>query len=350
RSEAKKVPEGTHSCWECKRRKIKCKFDPLTGAAPCNGCRRRGSRCISQEFPEEASLDESTAVGNSWNGSDSALYTSPELPKSTDGTWVNQGSSFYPRFASQERHEDAYQLLRICLPSRKDIERIRTACRNLLVLTHETLTMPYNILHKNGLAMLSMLLDMPESDAHPVFIARHMLRLATFLQQLHLNHQKGIKGLSVSPRVMMDQLADLAIRHVTTDELLCSLEGLECMMLEALYQANLGNIQRSRLSCRRAMSIAQLMGLHRLNKPARYKVFDSETKCDAQHLWFRIVFWDRYLSLMLGISEGCTDRSMISDSILARDTPMGRLERIHCVIASQILERNESNQVPMTWI
>ncbi|KZL75863.1 C6 zinc finger domain-containing protein [Colletotrichum tofieldiae] len=90
------------------------------------------------------------------------------------------------------------------------------------------------------------------------------------------------------------------------------------------------------------MSIAQLMGLNRLNKPARYKVFDSETKCDAQHLWFRIVFWDQYLSLKLDISQGFTDRSMVSDPILAKDTPMGRLGRIHCIVASRILECNWS--------
>ena len=29
--------------------------------------------------------------------------------------------------------------------------------------------------------------------------------------------------------------------------------------------------------------------------------------------------------------------------MLANDTPMGRLERIHCVLASRILEHNESN-------
>jgi hypothetical protein len=59
-------------------------------------------------------------------------------------------------------------------------------------------------------------------------------------------------------------------------------------------------------------------------------------------MWFRIVFLDRYLCLLLGVSQGCLDRSMASDAMLANDTPMGRLERIHCVIASRILERNEA--------
>ena len=50
RSERRKVRKGTSSCWECKRRKIRCTF-----AAPrdvtCDGCKRRGIMCTSQEFP-----------------------------------------------------------------------------------------------------------------------------------------------------------------------------------------------------------------------------------------------------------------------------------------------------------
>lgn len=53
----RRVRKGTHSCWECKRRKMKCIFDPLTNATTtCNGCRRRGSQCVSQEFPEVVSF------------------------------------------------------------------------------------------------------------------------------------------------------------------------------------------------------------------------------------------------------------------------------------------------------
>ena len=66
-SEAKRrrLRKGTHSCWECKRRKMRCIFDPVVDAnsitntiiSPCcNGCRRRGTQCVSQEFPEDVSF------------------------------------------------------------------------------------------------------------------------------------------------------------------------------------------------------------------------------------------------------------------------------------------------------
>src|ERR1700742_4566356 len=50
-SKRRKVRKGTFSCWECKRRKMRCILDPPNTV--CNSCRRRASKCISQEFPED---------------------------------------------------------------------------------------------------------------------------------------------------------------------------------------------------------------------------------------------------------------------------------------------------------
>lgn len=47
----RKIRKGTRSCWECKRRKIKCIF-PSSGEATCIFCHRRRVPCISQEIPE----------------------------------------------------------------------------------------------------------------------------------------------------------------------------------------------------------------------------------------------------------------------------------------------------------
>ena len=53
----RKLRKGTHSCWECKRRKVKCQYASETHTA-CVGCRRRGTTCISQEFPETAIIED----------------------------------------------------------------------------------------------------------------------------------------------------------------------------------------------------------------------------------------------------------------------------------------------------
>jgi hypothetical protein len=206
------------------------------------------------------------------------------------------------------------------------------------------MTLPYSTLDEIGLKTPAVLLDIPEPDAHPVLIARYMLLLASFLQYLHPTLHKDISGLSELPRVIMERLVDRAVSSVTTnDKFLGSIESLECVMIESVLQANIGNLRRSWLSGRRAMSIAQLMGLNRPHNQTQYTILNPRTSYHPQLMWFRIVFLDRYLCLILGVSQGCSDHSMASEALLASDTPMGRLERLHCVIASRILERNELN-------
>lgn len=53
-SKRRKVRKGTQSCWECKRRKVRCIFAATTDAI-CENCRRRGTACNSQEHPDESS-------------------------------------------------------------------------------------------------------------------------------------------------------------------------------------------------------------------------------------------------------------------------------------------------------
>ena len=45
----RRVRRGTQSCWECKRRKIRCTFVAPTESV-CDGCKSRLVECISQEF------------------------------------------------------------------------------------------------------------------------------------------------------------------------------------------------------------------------------------------------------------------------------------------------------------
>ncbi|KAL1311901.1 hypothetical protein AAFC00_001972 [Neodothiora populina] len=141
---------------------------------------------------------------------------------------------------------------------------------------------------------------------------------------------------------MSERLANLAISEVTTnDELLGSIEYLECVMIESVYHANLGNLRRSWMTCRRAVSIAQLMSLDRAKYRAQYSVLDAETKYYPRTTWFRIVFLDSFLCLLLGFPQAYLDHSMVFDVTL-EDSPIARLEQKHCLVASRILERNNS--------
>lgn len=48
----RKLRKGTTSCWDCKKRKVKCTFDS-TSELVCIACRRRGAPCLGQDHPEE---------------------------------------------------------------------------------------------------------------------------------------------------------------------------------------------------------------------------------------------------------------------------------------------------------
>lgn len=50
----RKVRKGTQSCWECKRRKIRCIFASSEDVT-CIGRQRRRAPCVSQEMPEDLS-------------------------------------------------------------------------------------------------------------------------------------------------------------------------------------------------------------------------------------------------------------------------------------------------------
>jgi hypothetical protein len=229
------------------------------------------------------------------------------------------------------RHESLIEVLLRSLPSREDIEMISKAHGRVSIFFHEVST-------PEGL------LEIPGPNAHPTLVARYMLLLATFLQQLHPDVHEEIKRLSEPPRAITKRLANTAIAMVTRDdELVGSIEGLECVVLEATYWLNWGNLQRSLITLRRAVVIAQLMGLH---PSGQYKVLDPKTEAYLQPLWIRILHCERALCLFVGLPQASLDHSMASEELLANETPMGRIERIHSVIASRILARNESKSNP----
>ncbi|KAK1446530.1 hypothetical protein CCUS01_12397 [Colletotrichum cuscutae] len=58
------VRRGTKSCWECRRRKIRCIFDDKGPRDTCKTCWQKGTPCVSQEFPEEDAQTAPAPVGS----------------------------------------------------------------------------------------------------------------------------------------------------------------------------------------------------------------------------------------------------------------------------------------------
>lgn len=186
-------------------------------------------------------------------------------------------------------------------------------------------------------------------DSHPVLLARLMLTFAITLQS---PAGAEARGLSEPPDVIMRRLAGVAKTWVTTKEdMYGSLEGLACIVLEGVYEINGGNLRRAWAVFRRAMTVAQLMGLHRAPIPPLQRI-DPQLDLDPEFMWFRIVYLDRYLSLLLGLPQGTADTRMGAETVWRLEPPLGRFERRLTVVASRILQRNEGplspSQLPTT--
>ena len=196
------------------------------------------------------------------------------------------------------------------------------------------------------------LLDMPGPSAHPVLLAKYMLSLATFILYLPPRCHQRIENISEPPGNIMRRLANMAINLVTTtDELLGSVESLECTILEGIFYANVGSLRRAWLAIRRASGLAQLMGCHRPSRVQRLKFIDTNsTDADPHAMWFRVLYVDRFLSLMLGLPPCSYDTSCASEAALEGQTDIGRLQHEHCALAARILQRNESEQGADNWL
>jgi hypothetical protein len=148
------------------------------------------------------------------------------------------------------------------------------------------------------------------SASHPTAIARLLLCVVLCIQQL----PPRIDLQRLRTKVPLTKIAEKIVNFVTTtvtsdDELTRSMEGIECLILQGVYQVNSGLFQNSWLTFRRAINVAQLMGLHRLSLKTSLDATDIlEEK--RHYMWYQImrgVWNNHYLSkLTLKLTRSAT--------------------------------------------
>ncbi|OAX81235.1 hypothetical protein ACJ72_04426 [Emergomyces africanus] len=392
----RKVRKGTQSCWECKRRKIRCTFAEPTETV-CDGCRSRRTECISQEFPQEQSFPsrpigrlsrveypiekfnvkqsdtdvlsmlhpgqvrqnestESTVRANAIVGDalhlqrkmlvsrgDHCCINSGLRPIANPGLKLQAESGLIGSFDELSRS------LIAVWPDQHDLDLISSVLVSVSASYHGVVCIPYSKFLLNEVSSPQCLLQLPPHGSHPVLIARRLLLLGSFIQSIPLCSLGKLVGMKSDYRAIMSQVVHTASRLVTCDdELVSSLDGIECLMIESMYLNNAGNLRRAWLINRRAMVVAQMMGLHRgmccssmsLEKGTRDRI-------DPDYMWFRIVLTDRYLSLMLGLPQGSVENVFASPAGLQHCTATERMERLHCIAAGLILQRNSTERTDL---
>ncbi|OAA56296.1 Zn(2)-C6 fungal-type DNA-binding domain protein [Niveomyces insectorum RCEF 264] len=428
----RKVRKGTRTCWECKRRKVRCIFEPPNNAV-CVGCTRRCLRCVGQEFPEEptTSAVKSRLVGDrivrveamiqqlvQQSGKDAASTTAP-VPAGIDTSARTEPhvdtsasphlrvaeesdvtASVSPRASSrctatQEENVDnpgclsvvrrgaaesphsrarsvydaraggphtisnfqapttlmalpqavndrlAEALLAV-YPSQHDLDLI-VASTSLAYGYYQIFLRSYRDIKKHGFLPPTELCVRYSTQTHPVIIARQMLLIAMVLQISDFTKDNKLVGLSEPVDAIMTRLSDTAIRLVTSnDALLDTIDGLECIFLEAMYRGNSGNLRRAWLTWRRAYSMAQLMCIPRHNRHHPPPTASRRANgMDPQFLWYRITTAERFLSLLLGLPQASLEASVASAEVLGNDSPTAALEQKLSEITSYISRRNE---------
>jgi hypothetical protein len=239
-----------------------------------------------------------------------------------------------------------------CRPTK--LERLRQTLVDLLPSQQDTnvlceasscwlLLHAFNLKHKgnpeNGSNILPSSFNISEvSKQHPTLIARTLLYISVCLQQLPPNFDTSLLHFPTSVESRIDRYVSTVQSLITSDdELVSTIEGLECLILQGIFHINGGNPRRAWLTFRRALNIAQLMGLHKKDTPVP----------TGREMWCQIVQADRYLGLLLGLPCGCADEVFGPEETFQNpDIDKDHLfTRKLCQLSGSIIERNSNDNI-----
>ncbi|KAF6798150.1 hypothetical protein CSOJ01_12800 [Colletotrichum sojae] len=421
------VRKGTRSCWECRRRKIRCVFN-VQAADICRTCWDKGTPCVGQEFPENEAPPTRVTVGSVGGrlGRMERLVEhlyhrtspgrSPAPPVDSQGVFeealslessievaggservADDGDGLVNRRNPSPGHRDTSTLqispatttqqtvasqqntsqpqanphratrthppsslnahlsnltrdLTTVLPSpeeRQGINRLYSGAEHVFQL----LLTRHDALEKLQPESVEHFVDGLYEPMHPVLLVKRMLTLATTLQRIPTPNSRDLSSPVVSPRHILERLTETAISLVCeNNRLMGSIDALQCIILQVAYLANGGNLRLSLLACRRAVSVAQLMGIHRPHDASAIEILDPGVPVDTHFIWFRIVYLERFLCLLLGLPESTHahhSAPQFDGTLLALldSHPFIRLEHVHSVVASRIIQRNQHDSI-----
>lgn len=265
--------------------------------------------CLSQEYADEPSLQHDselpltqriarveslleTLLERMTQSQAGQLTTTSVLSKSNE--WQPLSQSLYNEYESQGevgcpigRHEALCQKLAALLLQfhQDDVDFLLASSHGWwLIQQHIT---PYSFSANES--------DFEEpfniaaiSKLPPIPITRTLLCLAICIQQLSPEMNTRNFRSKAPLQEMMQSIMDFVVQKVTSDDSLTgSVQGIECLALQAIYEVNAGNLRRSWVTFRKAITIAHLQGLHNMtvnSSPEERNVMEIK----QHHLWYHI--------------------------------------------------------------
>ena len=134
---------------------------------------------------------------------------------------------------------------------------------------------------------------------------------------------------------------------ISDEELVGTIDGIECLFLYYKHDVNDGRMRRAWVNIRRALSFAQLLGLHTHSRNGRPPANPASLRGDS--LWKALYQSDRFLSLLLGLPYAVSELpSAASGQKTGDENYLFRL----CHIIGHIIDRNQeppnNNTLPFT--
>lgn len=186
--------------------------------------------------------------------------------------------------------ETTSRYLAAMLPKQENVDLIVKAGFGWwLVRQHEKPLVDQSFLALDAVHMLSR--------RHPIIVARALLYLVLSIQQLPSSFDRTRLDFSCAT-IMEKYHAAVSSRVLADDELIGSIEGIECLILQCLYHMNAARPRSSWLSIRRAINICQLLGIHR-RSGRRARENEAMSASYLEEVWCLVVSADRYIGKYL---------------------------------------------------
>ncbi|KAF2169337.1 hypothetical protein M409DRAFT_20560 [Zasmidium cellare ATCC 36951] len=395
----KKLRQGTKSCLECRRRKVKCTYDGHLGKPPCDACVARQTTCESQaqaldlgqiREPTRDRVDRLEATVRSLSETVAELQSSRLQSSNRTTTPIplcrteECGGSGYGYFDSvqgdeagcvgcTERVESSHQQaqtirerilsnipqdfgesshdrikaqLTSAVPSRSDVLVVTASSIDWWQI-HKAL-MPDPPINSR-IELIERHEGLSHPSTHPAAIATWLLCLAISFLQLPTSFDYSALESIPEPTQFLPRTVKQVEEMLAHDELAGSLEGIECATMFAQIQKFIGRPKKGWLVVRRAIAFAELLKLSSSRSTLLQLQQEKPPADDSQlallarraNIYLSVCAIDRLLCLLLGTPCGTPD--LPTSSIITPNDPNASTKRIIWVASSihnQIVHRD----------
>lgn len=152
------------------------------------------------------------------------------------------------------------------------------------------------------------------SRERAIIVARTLLHLAICISSLPPEFDPSrLTHIWSLDSTMQNYVSTVTSLITSSDELMLTLHGLEALLLLALFHMNSGNLRQSWLIVRRGLTLAHLMGFHRIiTQPDISPPIAAVS--NAKMIWRFFVDLDRYLGVHLRLPFAADDYPLPEDA------------------------------------